>query len=364
MLVNGLAPILAPSLGSAVLEFTTWHGIFLVLAATGCALFAAVALGLPETLPRARRREARLGSTLAGFGELLRDRWFVGHALALGLAVSGVFAYIAGSSFVLQDVYGLTPREFGLVFGLNGVGIVGCSQLNRLLLRRATPRAVLLGGLTSSALAGIGLLAAVVADAPFPLVLTLLFVGVASIGFVMPNATALALTQPSTRRGQRVGADRDDAVHDRSDRRPARRDRRTHDRAPDGDRPRGVGHGSATRGGRRPSRATGGDVSTVGASRLDPVAVTAVLREHVDPALEAVSVVRGAIGNSQETWIVEAARAERGAARGSSSGAACRPASSPGRGERTSTPSSRRSPAGGCRCRWCTASGRSSAPTS
>jgi DHA1 family bicyclomycin/chloramphenicol resistance-like MFS transporter len=194
MLVNGLAPILAPSLGSAVLEVTTWRGIFLVLAATGAALLVAVAFGLPETLPRERRREARLGSTLAGFGELLRDRWFVGHALALGLAVSGVFAYIAGSPFVLQDVYGLTPREFGLVFGLNGVGIVGCSQLNRLLLRRATPRAVLLGGLTVSAGAGACLLVAIRADAPFVLVLALLFTVVSSIGFVMPNATALALT--------------------------------------------------------------------------------------------------------------------------------------------------------------------------
>lgn len=195
MLVNGLAPILAPSLGSAVLEVTTWPGIFLVLAATGLALFAAVAVGLPETLPPERRREARLGSTLAGFGELLRDRWFVGHALALGLAVSGVFAYIAGSSFVLQDVYGLSTREFGLVFGLNGVGIVGCSQLNRLLLRRATPRAVLLAGLTVSSLAGLALLAAILADAPLALVLALLFAGVASIGLVMPTATALALTK-------------------------------------------------------------------------------------------------------------------------------------------------------------------------
>jgi len=194
MLVNGLAPVLAPSIGSAVLEVTTWEGIFLVLAATGVLLVGAVALGLPETLPRERRREAGLRRVLAGFGEPLRDRWFVGHALALGLAVSGVFAYIAGSSFVLQDVYGLSPRQFALVFGLNGLGILVCGQLNRLLLRWTEPRRILLAGLGACAVAGVGVLAAITADAPLGLVLAPLFVGVATIGFVMPNATALALT--------------------------------------------------------------------------------------------------------------------------------------------------------------------------
>jgi len=194
MLVNGLAPVLAPSIGSAVLEVTTWEGIFLVLAATGVLLVGAVALGLPETLPRERRREAGLRRVLAGFGEPLRDRWFVGHALALGLAVSGVFAYIAGSSFVLQDVYGLSARQFGLVFGVNGLGILVCGQLNRLLLRWTEPRRLLLAGLGASAVAGVGVLAAITADAPLGLVLAPLFVGVATIGFVMPNATALALT--------------------------------------------------------------------------------------------------------------------------------------------------------------------------
>jgi len=194
MLVNGLAPVLAPSIGSAVLEVTTWEGIFLVLATTGVLLVGAVALGLPETLPRERRREAGLRRVLAGFGEPLRDRWFVGHALALGLAVSGVFAYIAGSSFVLQDVYGLSARQFGLVFGVNGLGILVCGQLNRLLLRWTEPRRLLLAGLGASAVAGVGVLAAITADAPLGLVLAPLFVGVATIGFVMPNATALALT--------------------------------------------------------------------------------------------------------------------------------------------------------------------------
>jgi MFS transporter, DHA1 family, multidrug resistance protein len=194
MLVNGLAPVLAPSIGSAVLEVTTWEGIFLVLAGTGVLLVGAVALGLPETLPRERRREAGLRRVLAGFGEPLRDRWFVGHALALGLAVSGVFAYIAGSSFVLQDVYGLSPRQFGLVFGINGLGILVCGQLNRLLLRWTEPRRILLAGLGASAVAGVGVLTAIAADAPLGLVLAPLFVGVATIGFVMPNATALALT--------------------------------------------------------------------------------------------------------------------------------------------------------------------------
>ena len=193
MLVNGLAPVLAPTIGSAVLRFGSWRTIFVVLAAFGAVLLLVTWLRLPETLPAARRGAGGLRVGLRGFAALLRGRVFVGYCLALGLSVGAVFAYIAGSSFALQDVYGLSPAAFALTFGVNGIGIVACSQANRALLRRVTPRRLLAGGLAAMCIGALALLTAVAAGAALAFVLVALFVTVACVGFVMPNATALAL---------------------------------------------------------------------------------------------------------------------------------------------------------------------------
>lgn len=193
MLVNGLAPILAPSIGSGVIGIASWHAIFVVLAAFGVVLLVAAAAGLPETLPASRRRDGGLRTTLGGFALLLRDRTFVGFGLTLGLSVGAVFAYIAGSSFVLQDVYGLSPGAFALSFGVNGVGIVACSQANRFLLHRVAPRRLVTVGLLAMSGGAAALLVVVATGGTLALALAGLFVSVSCIGFVMPNATALAL---------------------------------------------------------------------------------------------------------------------------------------------------------------------------
>jgi DHA1 family bicyclomycin/chloramphenicol resistance-like MFS transporter len=193
MLVNGLAPVLAPTIGSAVLGVGSWRVIFVVLAAFGLVLLLAVWLRLPETLPAPHRSPGGVRVGLRGFAALLRGRVFVGYGLTLGLSVGAVLAYIAGSSFALQEVYGLSPTAFGLTFGVNGIGIVACSQLNRGLLRRFAPRRLLAAGMTGMSAGALSLLAAVAAGAALPLVLAPLFVTVACAGFVMPNATALAL---------------------------------------------------------------------------------------------------------------------------------------------------------------------------
>jgi DHA1 family bicyclomycin/chloramphenicol resistance-like MFS transporter len=193
MLVNGLAPVLAPTIGSAVLRFGSWRTIFVVLATFGAVLLLVASLRLPETLPAERRSEGGLRVGLRGFKALLHGRVFIGYGLALGLSVGAVFAYIAGSSFALQDVYGLSATAFALTFGANGVGIVVSSQINRVLLHRIAPRRLLEGGLAAMCMGALALLTAVAFGAPLAVVLVALFVTVASVGFVMPNATALAL---------------------------------------------------------------------------------------------------------------------------------------------------------------------------
>ncbi|WP_431879834.1 Bcr/CflA family multidrug efflux MFS transporter [Amycolatopsis sacchari] len=195
MLVSGLAPILAPVLGGQVLRLTSWRGVFVVLTVFGALLLLATALALPEPLPPERRSPNRLGATLRTYGRLLADRSFLGYALAGGLMFAGLFAYVSASSFVLQEVYGLSPQEFSLVFGGNGIGIVLAGQLNGRLVGWFAERTLLAVGLTASAVGGLGVLAAAVFSLPLVALLVPLVLLVSSIGMVMPNASSLALAE-------------------------------------------------------------------------------------------------------------------------------------------------------------------------
>jgi DHA1 family bicyclomycin/chloramphenicol resistance-like MFS transporter len=186
MLVGGVAPILAPVWGAQVLAFTTWHGVFVVLAVIGVALLVAAAVALPESLAPGPRAP----SDLRG---LLRDRRFVALTLTSGLMMAAMFAYIAGSPFVLQTIHGLSEQAYSLVFALNGVGILGASFASRRLIGRVRPAQLLLAGVTMGGTGAALLLAAVLVDAPVGVLLLAFFLVVASIGLVSPNATALAL---------------------------------------------------------------------------------------------------------------------------------------------------------------------------
>jgi DHA1 family bicyclomycin/chloramphenicol resistance-like MFS transporter len=201
MLVNGLGPIIAPVIGGQILRLTSWRGVFVVLAVFGTVLLLATLLGLPETLPADRRRSARLGGVLRSYGQLLRDRMFVGYALTAGVIFAAMFGYISGSSFVLQDVYGLSPQEYSLVFGANSIGILVFGLSSSVLLRWFTPRSLVAAGLVGAVAGGVGMVVAVVAHLGLVGLLVPLFVLVSSTGLVMPNATALGLADQARRAG-------------------------------------------------------------------------------------------------------------------------------------------------------------------
>jgi DHA1 family bicyclomycin/chloramphenicol resistance-like MFS transporter len=194
MLVNGLAPILAPIVGGQLLRVTNWHGVFFVLAVIGVLLFCSAALGLDETLPLDRRQGGGIRATLATFGTLLVDRSFVGYALSCGLAFAGMFTYISGSPFVLEGIYGVSPQLFSVFFATNALGLMVCGQVNGRLVGRVPLRTLLTLGLAGTASGGIALLVVVVGGFGLAGVLPSLFLVVASLGLVMPNATALALS--------------------------------------------------------------------------------------------------------------------------------------------------------------------------
>lgn len=193
MLVNGLAPILAPIIGSQLLRFTSWRGVFVTLAIIGVILFLLSAFGLKETHSVERRQTGGLAATFSAFRVLCSDRLFIGYALAGGLSFAAMFAYISGSSFVLQDIYGVSPQLFGVLFGINALGIVVAGQVNGRLVGRVSARGLLTCGLSSVAFGGLALLLMAVSGVGLVGILPAFFIIVASQGLVMPNSAALGL---------------------------------------------------------------------------------------------------------------------------------------------------------------------------
>lgn len=193
MLVAGVAPVLSPIAGGQLLRVTGWQGIFVALAAISGVMILVTLVGLPETLPPARRRRGGLQAIRPVFAGLLADRGFTGYVLANGFAFASMFAYISGSPYVLQDIHGLSPQGYSGVFAVNALGLVAAAQVSGRLVHQVGARALLATGLTGSAAGGVGVLLATATDAGVVPLLLALFVAVTSVGLVLPNAAALAL---------------------------------------------------------------------------------------------------------------------------------------------------------------------------
>ncbi|MET7862259.1 multidrug effflux MFS transporter [Micromonospora taraxaci] len=202
MLVMGLAPILAPTLGSGLLRWTEWRGVFAALAVLGALLIIVAALQLQETLPVARRRHGGVAATLRDYRGLFNDRAFVGLVLVAGLAMAALFAYVSGSSFVLQREYGLDEQEFGVAFGAGAVGLIAATQFNVRLLRRYTPQQILVSALIAGTAAGLLLvLFAATGFGGLGTLLAALWLVLAAAGLALPNAPALAMSRHSEAAG-------------------------------------------------------------------------------------------------------------------------------------------------------------------
>jgi DHA1 family bicyclomycin/chloramphenicol resistance-like MFS transporter len=193
MVVIGLAPILAPIIGGQLLHVTDWRGVFLVLAGIGAVLGVVSWRVLAETLPLSARQRGGLRNMLRMLGILIRDRRFMGLTLCFGLFFGAVFAYIAGSPFILEDIFGLSPQIFGLLFAINAVGLVVTSQVSARVVGRVGPRRLLTVGIAAGAASGVGFLLAVLAHGGLATVLPCFFVLLSGFALVGPNVTALAL---------------------------------------------------------------------------------------------------------------------------------------------------------------------------
>ncbi len=202
MLVMGSAPILAPIAGGYLLVWLGWRSIFWTLAGFGVLCLLGTTAWLPETRPHGTRTADGVIGALATYGRLLRDRDFVGYALAGGCAQAGMFAYIAGSPSVFIDFFGLSAPAYGWLFGANAFGLIASSQINRRVLAHRDAARILALANTINACAGIVL--AIMASARIgglAGMLPPLFCYLASLGFTFPNSAALALAEQGERAG-------------------------------------------------------------------------------------------------------------------------------------------------------------------
>ena len=201
MLVMGLAPILAPMLGGVLVNVAGWQSIFLTLGLFSAACLLAVSLGLPESMPEDMPRQP-LSGALRQYLRLLADRVFLGHAVTGGIAIAGMFAYIAGSPFVFIKLYGVPAEHYGWLFGANAAGFILVAQVNARLLAKRGPAFLLARAVWLYLGAGLALLgvAALRPTALWPLLVPL-FTCIASLGCIIPNASACAMSGQGARAG-------------------------------------------------------------------------------------------------------------------------------------------------------------------
>ncbi len=196
MLVIGVAPLLAPAIGGVILTMTTWRGVFVLLATAAIGLFLLGRVTVTETLAPERRGTFAPRSVGRRYATLLSDPTFVGLVLVAGLAFATLFGYVGSASFVLQEVYGLSVLQFGIVFACNSLGLTLASQVNPTVVRRWGSRAVLRSAVTVLAVAAAALLVATSTGlGGLAGVLAPLWVILASCGMIFPNTQALALSR-------------------------------------------------------------------------------------------------------------------------------------------------------------------------
>jgi DHA1 family bicyclomycin/chloramphenicol resistance-like MFS transporter len=194
MLVIGVAPLLAPSIGQAIAGAFTWRAVFLALALIGALLVVIVWFWMPETLPQERRRVAGSQGALRSYAALLRDRRFLALAVLPGLGMAVIMSYVVGSPFVFQQEYGLSPTQFSLLFAVNGVALVLSAQLNASLVRRVAPIRILRVAIVVQLLLSLVLLVVVLTGVGGVVgVLVALWLVLGMQGLIPANASVLAL---------------------------------------------------------------------------------------------------------------------------------------------------------------------------
>ena len=200
MMVNGLAPILAPVIGGQVLLFSDWRGIFVLLIVVGLAQSGAT-LVYRETLSQ-EKRIGNLGASFQKFPQLLRDKYFMGHCLTQCFVFGAFFSYIAGASFLFQNIYHVTPQTFSYIFGGIGVGLLVCGMVPARLAGRVPDVELLMWALIVPVIGSVALLAGFLFKAPIYYTIPVLFITIVPLSIMGAASFSLALS----RQGKNAGS--------------------------------------------------------------------------------------------------------------------------------------------------------------
>ncbi|GAA5195369.1 multidrug effflux MFS transporter [Microbacterium jejuense] len=190
---GGLAAVVGPMLGGVLSSVVDWRGLFVFLAAIGAGILLVTMFAFDETLPAERRTGGGFAQTAHAYRTLLADRTFVGAVLNQGFMYAATFAYLAGATYVLQEIYGLTPLQYAAAFGLNSVGFMVFGYLAGRTAERWSVRGTLAAGVALTGLGSVGLLAAGLTPMPLWGVIVSLFALAGGVAVTSPPATTLAL---------------------------------------------------------------------------------------------------------------------------------------------------------------------------
>lgn len=193
--IGGFAAVVGPLLGGLLNTVLDWRGLFLFLAAIGAGILVITLLVFRETLPATHRVRGGLGQTLTDFRTLLADRVFLGAVLNQGFLYAALFAYLAGATFVLQDIYGLSPQGYAAAFALNSAGFMVFGYLSGRSSERWSIPGTLTIGILVAGIGAAGLLAAGLTTLPLWMILVALFALASGVAISSTPATTLALAE-------------------------------------------------------------------------------------------------------------------------------------------------------------------------
>jgi MFS transporter, DHA1 family, multidrug resistance protein len=191
--ITSVTPLLSPLAGSAVISFTSWVGVFIVTGIVGIYLTIMTVWKVKETLPIENRISSDFKVSVKNYKTLLQDRKFMGYGLGSGILFGGCFAYISGSPFIYQNIYGVSPQMFSILFALNGISLMLGAQFVKRLAGRTTPHTIFQIGLLSSLISSIAVLIVVLSHGPLAALVFSLFLSNASLGIVGPISFTLAI---------------------------------------------------------------------------------------------------------------------------------------------------------------------------
>jgi DHA1 family bicyclomycin/chloramphenicol resistance-like MFS transporter len=195
MLVIGVSPILAPSIGAFMLTHFDWHYIFLFLAVLSLLIFIATAFHLPESYAGNKDFSLAPKSIINNFWQVISNKVFISYCLIGSIASAGTYAYLAGSSFVMQQYFGLSKEQYGLAFAFVASAMVIATQLNRYFLKKHSSEQISQLANTWQAFIGVLMIVALLTNTlTFPVTLILIFFFLFGHGFIFPNTSAVALT--------------------------------------------------------------------------------------------------------------------------------------------------------------------------